>query len=323
MSKLISMPQDKSAYDDASSGLSAQSMQLLRDCTLCPRACHVNRLTGNVGYCGQTASVQAARAALHYWEEPCISGENGSGTVFFSGCCLRCIYCQNHDIALGKAGKPVSIAHLAEIFLTLQKKGAHNINLVTPSHFIPQIIDALTRAKNAGLTLPIVYNTGGYEEVTSLRLLDGLVDIYLPDLKYCSAELGRQFSNAPDYFDKASAAIAEMYRQVGAIQLDNTGLLKRGMIVRHLILPEQTKDSKKVLRYLHETYGDTIYVSIMNQYTPLAHVAKLPPLDRRITPEEYANILRFAERLGIDNGFIQEGDTAQDSFIPPFDYSGL
>lgn len=294
------------------------------DCTLCPRVCHVNRAIGQVGYCGQSAELVAARAALHFWEEPCISGANGSGTVFFSGCSLRCIFCQNHDIALGKQGKGISPDRLADIFLELQEKGAHNINLVTPTHYIPQICYALRKAKATGLTIPIVYNTGSYEETASLRMLEGLVDIYLPDLKYYSSELSKAYSNAPDYFEKATAAIAEMYRQVGKPQFDaSNGLMQKGLIVRHLLLPGETKDSKKILRYLHETYGNDIYVSIMNQYTPLPQIAHIPQLNRRITDEEYDRVLHFAEVIGIEQGFWQEGETADESFIPPFNYEGL
>lgn len=296
----------------------------MTDCVLCPRQCHANRTAGQIGYCGQTDTLMAARAALHFWEEPCISGTNGSGTVFFSGCNMRCVFCQNHSIALGETGHPISIERLITIFLELQAKGAHNINLVTPTHFIPQIAKALEAAKLQGLIIPIVYNTGSYEEVASLRLLDGLVDIYLPDLKYYSSELSLRFSHATDYFEKATAAIAEMYRQVGSpVFHETSGLLTRGMIVRHLLLPGQTKDSKKILRYLYETYGDNIYISIMNQYTPLPHVANIPELNRRVTMEEYERVLTFAGRLGIQNGFYQEGDTAEESFIPAFDGEGL
>ncbi len=297
----------------------------MTDCVLCPRKCHANRAATQVGYCGQTDELRAARAALHFWEEPCISGTNGSGTVFFSGCNLRCVFCQNHNIALGKVGQPISNKRLAEIFLELQQKGAHNINLVTPTHFIPQIVNALEAAKLQGLSIPIVYNTGSYEEVSTLRLLDGLVDIYLPDLKYYSTDLSLHFSHAADYFSKATLAIEEMYRQVGTpiFATDGTGLLERGMIVRHLLLPGQTKDSKKILRYLYETYDNNIYISIMNQYTPLPHVADIPELNRKVTDEEYERVLTFAKRLGIQNGFYQEGDTAKESFIPAFDGEGL
>ena len=297
---------------------------VMSDCVLCPRACHVNRLAGQTGYCGQTAELMAARASLHYWEEPCISGTSGSGTVFFSGCNLRCVFCQNHNIALGKAGRVITAKHLVEIFLNLQEQGANNINLVTPTHFLPQIVIALEQAKCQGLHLPIVYNTGSYESVDALRHLEGLVDIYLPDLKYLSAELSAAYSHAPNYYEAACTAIAEMYRQVGdPVIAPDTGLMQRGVIVRHLLLPGQTKDSKKILRYLHETYGDHIYISIMNQYTPLSQVADIEALNRTVTPEEYDRVLRFAKRIGIEQGFRQEGSAASESFIPEFDERGL
>ena len=297
---------------------------LLSNCILCPRECGVNRLAGERGYCGEGATLVAARAALHIWEEPCISGETGSGTVFFSGCNLKCVFCQNHSIAIGEHGKPITTEHLSEIFLQLQEKGAANINLVTPTHYIPQIRHALLLAKEQGLTLPIVYNTGGYEKPEALQLLDGLIDIYLPDFKYYSKELSAKYSHAGDYFEKAIPAIQEMYRQVGApVFEESTGMMKRGMIVRHLVLPGQVKDSKKILRYLFETYGNNIYISIMNQYTPLPHVAHIPELNRRVTPEEYERVMDFALRLGIENAFIQEGETAEESFIPPFDMEGV
>ena len=297
---------------------------IMSDCVLCPRACHVNRLVGQTGYCGQTAELMAARASLHYWEEPCISGTSGSGTVFFSGCNLRCVFCQNHNIALGKAGRVIAPEHLAEIFLQLQEQGDNNINLVTPTHFLPQIVIALKQAKQQGLHLPIVYNTGSYESPKALHYLEGLVDIYLPDLKYFSPELSTAYSHAPDYFEAACAAISEMYRQVGdSVIEEDTGLMQRGLIVRHLLLPGQTKDSKKILRYLHETYGDHIYISIMNQYTPLPQVANIEALNRTVTQEEYDRVLRFAERIGIERGFRQEGTSASESFIPEFDERGL
>lgn len=296
---------------------------LLSDCTLCPRHCHVNRLLGQAGYCGQT-TLKAARASLHMWEEPCISGTAGSGTVFFSGCNLRCIFCQNYHIALGEAGREISTKHLAEIFLSLQAQGANNINLVTPTHFVPQILLALQSAKEHGLTIPIVYNSSGYESTETLRLLEGYVDIYLPDFKYMDPALSLKYSHAQDYFTKAKESLAEMVRQAGSPVFDPaTGLMKRGVIVRHLLLPGQTKDSKKILRYLHTTYGNQIFISIMNQYTPLPQVKELPELNRRVSPAEYERVLDFALRIGIENGFFQEGETASDSFIPEFDERGL
>lgn len=300
---------------------------LLTSCRLCPRKCGVDRTKGQLGCCGQPAAVFAARAALHFWEEPCISGNSGSGTVFFSGCSLRCVYCQNHDISIAGKGQEISLARLCQIFLELQEKGANNINLVTPTHYIPQIATALKDAKKQGLTLPIVYNCSGYEEVSSLRLLDGLIDIYLPDLKYRSSELAKQLSNAPDYFEKAVPALLEMFRQVGTPAFDaSTGLMKRGMIVRHLLLPGQTGEAKRILRWLHDTFGNRIYISIMNQYTPmgqLKHFPDLQDLNRRVSPEEYRRVLDFAAKISIENGFLQNGDTAAESFIPPFTGEGL
>lgn len=296
----------------------------MSDCTLCPRRCHANRAAGQTGFCAQTAQLRAARAALHFWEEPCISGDCGSGTVFFSGCSLQCIFCQNHEIALGESGKVISVERLSQIFLELQDKGAANINLVTAGHFIPQVCRALELSKTHGLSIPIVYNTGSYEEVASLRLLEGLIDIWLPDLKYFSGDLSARYSSAPDYFQVATAAIAEMFRQTPAAVFDSkTGLMQRGIIVRHLMLPSQAADSKKILRYLHTTYGDAIYISIMNQYTPLAGVSEIPELNRKVAPEEYRRVLDFADRIGIENGFMQEDGTAAESFIPPFDYEGV
>lgn len=296
----------------------------MSDCTLCPRECHANRLAGRTGFCGQSAALTAARAALHYWEEPCISGTCGSGAVFFSGCSLQCIFCQNYNISLGRAGKPITTERLSEIFLQLQEQGAANINLVTAGHFIPQICRALELSKAAGLKIPVVYNTGSYEKISSLRLLEGLADIYLPDLKYYSPELSESCSHAPDYFSRACAAVREMLRQAGPPVLDpRTGLMRRGVIVRHLVLPGQTRDSKKVLRFLHESFGNDIYVSILNQYTPMGQVRDIPSLNRPVTEAEYARVLDFAEKLGITQGFRQEGGTALESFIPEFDGEGL
>lgn len=297
----------------------------LTDCTLCPRECHADRIAGKTGYCGQSAHITAARAALHFWEEPCLSGTNGSGAVFFSGCNLRCVYCQNHAIAQGLAGREITAARLSDIFLELQEKKAHNINLVTPTHFVPQIITALEAAKRQGLSIPVVYNSSAYEKLETLRLLEGLVDIYLPDLKYCDPALSGRYSNAPDYFSAASSSIAEMVRQTGApVFADGEdSLMISGVIVRHLLLPGCEKDSRRILRYLYATYKNDIYVSIMNQYTPLSQVSGIPSLNRRISDEEYERVVDYAIRIGIENGFIQEGETASESFIPAFDCEGI
>lgn len=297
---------------------------LMRHCTLCPRECGADRLNGQRGYCGMPAKIHAARAALHMWEEPCLSGDKGSGAVFFSGCPLRCVYCQNRQIAAGHTGREISVRRLAEIFLELQGKQAHNINLITPTHFTPQIAAALRLAKKEGLDLPVIYNTSGYEKAETLRLLEGLVDIYLPDCKYAAAESGRRYSNAPDYFPVAQKALAEMFRQVGAPVFDgDTGLMRRGMIVRHLVLPGQTEDSKAIIEYLYQTYIDRIYISIMNQYTPVSRFPEFPELNRPLTGGEYDEVVDFAISLGVENGFIQEGETCLESFIPPFDCEGI
>lgn len=297
----------------------------LSNCTLCPRECHVNRNAGEIGYCGQTAVLTAARAALHFWEEPCLSGTNGSGAVFFSGCNLRCVYCQNHEIAQGHLGRAITASRLCEIFLELQEKGAHNINLVTPTHFVPQIITALQTAKKQGLSIPVVYNSSSYEKTETLKKLDGLVDIYLPDMKYFDSALSGQYSHAPDYFEKAAAAIAEMVRQTGSPVFTDgpDSLMQKGVIVRHLLLPGCEKDSRHILRYLHETYQNNIYVSIMNQYTPLSQMKNVPGLNRKISAREYEKIIDYAISIGIENGFIQEGETASESFIPAFDCEGI
>ncbi|MGN0204644.1 MAG: radical SAM protein, partial [Coprococcus sp.] len=244
-------------------------MDLYENCTLCPRACHADRLHGHTGFCRVPAQLQVARAALHMWEEPCISGENGSGAVFFSGCSVGCVFCQNQPIASGKNGKLITIDRLADIFIELQDKGAHNINLVTPDHYAPSIADALDLAKGRGLSLPVICNCSGYASVTSLKLLEDYIDVWLPDFKYCSSELSARYSHAPDYFEKACAALAEMYRQTGDAFFNDDGMIQKGIIVRHLTLPGHTDDSRRILDYLHSTYDNHIYISIMNQFTPM------------------------------------------------------
>lgn len=296
---------------------------LLQDCTLCPRNCHIDRTNGRKGYCRETEEVVVARAALHMWEEPCISGEKGSGAVFFSGCPVGCVYCQNKTISRGLTGKKITLERLSEIFLELQEQGANNINLVTPSHYVPQIITALSLARQKGLELPIVYNCGGYEKVETLKLLEGLVDIYLPDFKYISPEIAKKYSNCADYFDYASAAIQEMLRQVGEPAFAENGIMEKGVIVRHLVLPGCLEDSKAVIRWLHQTFGDSIYISIMSQYTPLPGIEKYPELNRKITPAEYDELVDFAVSMDVVNAFVQDGETAKESFIPEFDDTGV
>ncbi len=286
-------------------------------CALCPRQCCVDRRNVR-GYCGETEQVRVARASLHMWEEPCISGSAGSGTVFFAGCPLRCVFCQNRTIAFGEKGNALTPDQLTALFLLLQHKGAHNINLVTPTHFAPQIADALKSAKMQGLSIPVVYNTSGYETVHTLRLLEGVVDIYLPDLKYYSAAVSQKYSRAPDYFAYASRAIGEMVRQTGAPVFDGEQM-RTGVIVRHMVLPGHVNDAKAVLKYLYDTYKEDVYISIMNQYTPPKDIEDYPEISRRVTRREYERVVDYAIELGIQNAFIQEGDTAKESFIPDFD----
>lgn len=291
-------------------------------CRLCPRRCGVTRENGNSGYCGTGAALKVARAALHHWEEPCISGKNGSGTVFFSGCNLGCCFCQNAEISRGQSGREISEQRLLEIFFELKAQGAHNINLVTPTHYAAVLEKVLVRAQAAGLELPIVYNCGGYESVETLRRLDGLVDVYMPDFKYWSSLLAMRYSNAKDYRAVAQTAVEEMVRQCGNGQFDKDGMMTRGVLVRHMVLPGAAADAKKILAYLYESYGDAIYMSIMRQYTPIGR-AKYPILERRITQEEYSAVLDYAEAVGIKNAFIQEDECAQESFIPAFDNTGV
>lgn len=298
--------------------------KLLKNCRICPRKCGVNRLSGNKGYCRTANTVICARAALHFWEEPCISGEKGSGAVFFSGCPLGCIYCQNKSIAKNEAGKEITVSRLADIFFELESQGALNINLVTPTHFAPQIASALTTARKRGLKIPVIYNTSGYELPETLRLLEGLIDVYLPDFKYIDPLTAKLFSNAQNYPDVAKAALCEMFRQTGAVQFSDDGIITKGTIVRHLVLPEHTREAKKIIRYLYETYGDDIYISIMNQYTPTEAVKNDPVLSRRLTKREYESVLNYAINIGVKNAFVQEGGTAKLSFIPDFfSYEGV
>lgn len=297
--------------------------QFLKKCTLCPRNCKVNRVVGEAGYCGQSASIYVARAALHMWEEPCISGTRGSGTVFFSGCNLRCVFCQNHDIAIGRIGKEIEIEDLAQIFLKLQKEGAVNLNLVTGTHYVPQIIRALEIAKEKGFRIPVLYNSSGYESVETLKLLEGVIDIYLPDFKYINAVTAKKYSSASDYPRIAKLALKEMVRQCKETVFTEDGYMQRGVMVRHLILPGYIEESKQILAYLYGIYGNDIYYSIMNQYTPLKYVAAYPEINRKITEAEYDEVVDFAIGLGIENGFIQEGETADESFIPQFDFDTL
>jgi len=328
-------------------------------CRLCPRNCNVSRKNNNMGFCGMEERPVVSRAGLHMWEEPCISGKNGSGTVFFCGCNLRCVFCQNYlisgnnepvecdDDGVSEDIKPAFIslsewrkhgstderevirisvdsAELAEIFLNLEGRGAHNINLVTPTHFADQIADAIDLARSKGLSVPIVYNCGGYEKVETLKRLQGRINIWMPDFKYYSDELSIRYSNAAHYFETASAALCEMVRQTGGKNsFDGDGMMTKGVLVRHLVLPGHTADSKRIIRFLHETFGNAVYISIMNQFTPVRELTDYPEINRKLSEEEYKRVVDFAERIGVEQGYIQEGDTAAKSFIPAFDGTGI
>lgn len=296
---------------------------LLSSCRLCPRQCGINRLIGQTGYCGAGKLPRLGLVSLHQWEEPCLSGTRGSGTVFFSHCNLRCLFCQNHTISQSSFGKEISIERLADIFLEQQQRGAHNINLVTPTHYAPQIAEALILAKRNGLSLPVVYNSNAYESETVIELLAGLVDIYLPDLKYVDDRFAASFSDAPSYFSHASSAIKAMIKQVGSAVFDEEGIMTRGVIIRHLALPGMAHDSKAVIRYIYETYGYTVFLSLMNQYTPLHRALKHPTLCHPLTDKEYTDLIDFALSIGIENGFIQEGGAVSESFVPLFDGQGV
>jgi len=323
-------------------------------CRLCPRLCSANRAFGQRGICGADDTLKVARASLHFWEEPPISGTQGSGTVFFSYCSLGCVYCQNHAISRGLAGKAISTTRLAEIFLELQTQGAHNINLVTPTHYVPQIIEALDLARRglaasadsgrgesegryepegrgepegrvdgflSRLNLPIVYNTSGYELTATVQRLFGYVDVFLTDFKYASTELALAYSGAEDYFAVAMAALGEMVAQAGEFVVDSNGIASRGVIVRHLLLPGHLDDSKLVLERVFAEVGNQVCYSLMNQYTPMSGVPS--ELARAVTEAEYSELIEFALDLGVTDCFIQEGGTADESFIPPFDLYGV
>lgn len=286
-------------------------------CNQCPRRCSVPRDSA-AGYCGEHSVIRIARAAPHMWEEPAISGKNGSGTIFFSGCSLRCVYCQNYRVAESEIGTPVTQEQLVRIMFDLRDQGVHNINLVTPSHFTAELVPVLQAAKQKGIGIPLLWNSSGYERPETLRMLDGLIDIYLPDFKYLHPQTAAQYSHAPDYPETAKAALAEMVRQRGAQVFDADGMLRSGVQVRHLVLPGHTQESRQILWYLHRTYGSTIGVSVMNQYTPMPQVMHDPLLSRRVTEREYQTVLRYAELIGMEQILTQSGEAADESFIPAF-----
>ena len=296
-------------------------MNPYQKCMLCPRNCMVNRYK-KLGFCGLSNKLKVSLAKPFFYEEPPISGIKGSGTVFFSGCNLKCVFCQNMDISKYNNGLNISIQRLSEIMLELQEKGVHNINLVTPTMFIPSIVKAIKKAKENGLTIPIIYNSSGYENVEALKLLDGYIDVYLPDFKYFDNNLAIKYSKCPNYRENVILALKEMVRQTGTCSFDNNGLIKKGVIVRHLMLPGLTNDSKKIIKYLYETYHNDIFISIMNQYTPNKHV-KEKKLKQRITKKDYEEVIGYAINLGIQNAFCQLDGTVSESFIPNFDYEGV
>ncbi|MBR5535283.1 MAG: radical SAM protein [Clostridia bacterium] len=295
-------------------------INLYKNCTLCPRECNIDRNSGT-GYCGEGSTLNLTRAALHMWEEPCISGSNGSGTIFFRGCSLKCIYCQNFSIAHNKGGKDISITDFSDICLNLQKTGAHNINLVTPTHFVPHIVEGICLAKEKGLSIPVVYNTSGFEKAETVKLLNGIVDIFLTDFKYIKSETAKKYSNAEKYVDYAKASLSEMVK-IAPYPVIKNGIMQKGVIVRVLLLPDHLIETKMIIKYLYDTYGDNIYISLMNQYTPIKeHPYK--NLNRTVTDYEYKSLIDYAAHLGIKNAFIQKGETAKESFIPSFDLTGI
>ncbi len=287
-------------------------------CNLCPRKCNVNRDLKS-GFCGVSNTLKVARAQLHFWEEPIVSGTNGSGTIFFSGCNLKCVYCQNYNISKENFGKDITTQRLAEIFKELENAGAHNINLVTPSHYVKQIVEALKIYKPK---IPVVYNTSGYDSVEELKILEGYVDVYLTDLKYYSSELSQKYSSAKNYFEVCSLAIKEMIRQQPKNVMEN-GLIKKGVIIRHMVLPNCINDSFKVLEWIKNNLGEDVIVSVMGQYTPYFNASKFPEINRKLKPVEYKLVINHFNKLGLKNGFMQSLDSADENFIPPFNLEGV
>lgn len=304
-------------------GMVIYMFEMLSNCKLCPRNCGINRLEGEIGYCKGTLMPSIARVSLHRWEEPCISGKNGSGTIFFSKCNLNCVFCQNHEISQESIGAEITIQRLSEIFIEVQAMGAHNVNLVTPVHYIPQIIQALILAKKNGLTIPILFNTNGYENVAAIKSLNGFVNVYLPDMKYFSDKYSKLYSNAPEYFKFAASSINEMVSQVGPVKFNKDGLIVSGVIIRHLMLPGLLFDSKKIIDYIYNTFGDSVYISIMNQYTPLFNANKYPRLSKPLNPKVYDSLVEYCLSLGIKNAFIQDNGACSEKFVPKFDLRGV
>lgn len=298
-------------------------MKLLENCTLCMRKCNVNRNKGIKGVCNSSNSIRIARAALHFWEEPCISGKKGSGTVFFSNCNLKCVFCQNYKISSEGFGTEITIERLAEIFLELQDKGANNINLVTPTHFVPQIIESLKIAKNKGLNLPIIYNTNSIDTLDTIKALNGYIDVYLPDFKYFEDKYSLKYSKIKGYSANVLEIIEEMVKQVGYPKFREDGIIVKGVIVRHLLLPGLLFDSKKIIDAIYKKFGDSVYISLMNQYTPMYNAKMYPEINKSINEKTYDSIINYALSLGVKNGFIQESGTNSEEFVPDFNNEGV
>ena len=296
---------------------------LLKSCEVCPVRCKVNRINGELGFCRAGFDCIVSKAFPHLWEEPCISGTKGSGTVFFSGCNLKCVFCQNYEISQEMVGKPRDLKALAEIFLRLQERGVHNINLVTPTIYSPQIAEAIKLAKERGLKVPIVWNSNAYENVEILSKMEGLIDVYLPDLKYYDDEIAYKYSKARNYFEYASKAILEMVRQVGEPEFDEKGIIKRGVIIRHLVLPGYVNDTKKILKWISENLPAGVYVSLMSQYMPYYRTEEYPEINRPLTKKEYDEAVEYFFEVGLENGFIQGEGANSEEFVPDFDFEGI
>ncbi len=294
-------------------------IELLQKCEICPHKCKIDRTKNQVGRCKSKGTVKVALASIHNFEEPCISGRNGSGTVFFSNCNLSCEFCQNYEISQQGLGKEISIERLAEIFIEQQLRGADNINLVSPTSYAVQIIEAIKIAKNNGLKIPIIYNTNGYENIETLKLLEGYIDIYLPDLKYAENDLAKKYSKIENYFEIATSAIKEMYRQVGKNEYDENGIIKAGIIIRHLILPNHTENSKKVLKWIAENMPKNITVSVMAQYFPTYKAKEIKDINRKITKYEYQKIENYLYSLDLENGYIQEMGNNEEIYVPKWE----
>ena len=293
-------------------------LEKLKECKLCPHMWKINRLEGKVGRCKATDKIKISLVSLHQFEEPCISGTNGSGTIFFSNCNFNCVFCQNYKISQEGMGQEVDISFLAQSMLDQQKKGAHNINLVTPVMYVYHIIEAIKIAKAEGLKIPIIYNSNGYENIETVNSLEGYIDVYLPDFKYANNKLGEKYSNINNYFEVTSKAVAEMYKQVGPPQLDENGIIKRGLIIRHLILPNEIENSKKVLKWIIDNIGKEVYVSIMAQYFPTYKAKNILELNRKISTEEYKQIEDYIYEIGIENGYMQDLGEHEEEYVPDF-----